>query len=329
MKWDFFVCHASDDKPAFVDELVSELSRRGFRIWYDEFCLKPGDSLRRSIDLGLSESAAGVVVLSKNFFAKEWPQKELDALTAQQVGAGKRVIPVWYDIDAAYVRSVSPLLADIVAIPGDKGARTVALRISSSIGETGRYTSQHLERLVEEMMQSTDNQAPLLGHRIVENFRRLMNYFMEYDRLIESVVENNEFTTDEQLATAAESVTAAWQKDAIRVLRIPETVYLAPTRSLDPCDRQSIEERLCDWIVGCLSLRETAELLYDLDEWLDADYLYVFFDVPNFELTPEQRNNLLDAVFRIGTRKAAAIGQPWRKAYDEVFLNGGRRREDG
>jgi hypothetical protein len=40
-------------------------------VWFDEFTLKVGDSLRRTIDHGLGYSRFGVVVLSPAFFAKE------------------------------------------------------------------------------------------------------------------------------------------------------------------------------------------------------------------------------------------------------------------
>ena len=76
-----FISHASEDKRTFVRPLAHALKGRGLQIWYDEFSLKLGDSLRRSIDRGLAECSAGVVVLSPSFFAKEWPQRELDAST--------------------------------------------------------------------------------------------------------------------------------------------------------------------------------------------------------------------------------------------------------
>lgn len=81
MEWDVFVSHASEDKD-FVRKLVTALESAGLLVWFDEMMLQAGDSLRRSIDRGLSKSEYGVVVLSNNFFAKEWPKKELDGLIA-------------------------------------------------------------------------------------------------------------------------------------------------------------------------------------------------------------------------------------------------------
>ena len=60
--------------------LAERLVSAGLKVWYDDFSLKVGDSLRRSLDEGLSKSRFGVVILSPSFFKKEWPQKELDGL---------------------------------------------------------------------------------------------------------------------------------------------------------------------------------------------------------------------------------------------------------
>jgi hypothetical protein len=58
-----FISHASEDKHDFVRPLAHALKSRGLRVWYDEFSLKLGDSLRRSIDKGLAECSAGVAKL--------------------------------------------------------------------------------------------------------------------------------------------------------------------------------------------------------------------------------------------------------------------------
>jgi len=69
--WDVFICHASEDKDAIARPLANALSEKGLTVWYDEFTLTLGDSLRRSIDRGLAQSRYGVVILSPDFFAKE------------------------------------------------------------------------------------------------------------------------------------------------------------------------------------------------------------------------------------------------------------------
>lgn len=52
---DLFISHASEDKADFVKPLADELINLGVSVWYDEYTLRIGDSLRRSIDQGLAE----------------------------------------------------------------------------------------------------------------------------------------------------------------------------------------------------------------------------------------------------------------------------------
>jgi hypothetical protein len=114
---DAFISHASEDKEDLVQPLAIKLGQAGFDIWYDDLQLTVGDSLRRSIDKGLANSRFGIVVLSPSFFAKNWPQYELDGLVNREMSAGKKVIlPIWHKVSKDEVRSYSPSLADKVAL---------------------------------------------------------------------------------------------------------------------------------------------------------------------------------------------------------------------
>ncbi|MDV2502374.1 MAG: toll/interleukin-1 receptor domain-containing protein [bacterium] len=117
---DAFICHASEDKESFVRPLAEALQEKGLRVWYDDFTLRVGDSLRRRIDDGLARSRYGIVVLSPSFFKKEWPQKELDGLF-QKEGKGEKVIlPVWHEVGIEDVRKHSLTLADKVGVSSSK-----------------------------------------------------------------------------------------------------------------------------------------------------------------------------------------------------------------
>lgn len=130
--FDVFIAHASEDK-GFVTPLALSLNKRDLKVWYDDFILKVGDSLRREIDKGLAESQYGIVILSHSFFNKHWPQKELDGLTAKEQ-LGKRVIlPVWHNIDKEEVASYSPTLADIVAVKSSIDIEVVTNKIIEAI----------------------------------------------------------------------------------------------------------------------------------------------------------------------------------------------------
>jgi len=124
-EYDAFICHASEDKDSFVRPLAKELNNKGLHVWYDEFSLKVGDSLRRSIERGLANSRYGIVVLSPDFFNKEWPQKELDGLNALEDGNRKIILPIWHGINKCDVLKYSPILADRVALSSSSGIEQV------------------------------------------------------------------------------------------------------------------------------------------------------------------------------------------------------------
>jgi hypothetical protein len=113
--YDVFISHATEDKEEIVRPLAIALVGEGLRVWYDEFELRIGDSLRRKIDAGLSKSRFGVVVLSHAFFAKNWPQYELDGLVTREMTGEQVILPLWHRMTKSEVIAKSPSLADKVA----------------------------------------------------------------------------------------------------------------------------------------------------------------------------------------------------------------------
>jgi len=134
MEYDVFICHASEDKDDFVRPLATLLEQQHLAVWYDEFSLKVGDSLSSKIDEGLSKSKFGIVVLSKNFFAKPWTQRELRGLvTREMVEQQDIILPIWHRVTVQEVASFSLPLADKRAILSDKGINAVLRELTEKI----------------------------------------------------------------------------------------------------------------------------------------------------------------------------------------------------
>jgi len=132
--WDVFISHASEDKETFARPLAEALQKRGYRVWYDDFTLKLGDSLRRTIDRGLYESRYGIVILSKAFFKKDWPQKELDGLFTREKDGKKVILPIWHNLTKEEVETYSPMLAGKLASKTKNGLDSVIKDIIEVIG---------------------------------------------------------------------------------------------------------------------------------------------------------------------------------------------------
>ena len=150
MLYDAFVCHASEDKDDVVRPLAERLREQHIEVWYDEFSLKVGDSLRRSIDRGLSQSRFGIVVLSPHFFSKQWSQWELDGLVARQnSGDSDVILPVWHQVSRDDVLAYSPPLADKIALDTCLGSDEVVRRLAAVIRPDGSTLVTAREHLLD------------------------------------------------------------------------------------------------------------------------------------------------------------------------------------
>ena len=120
--YDVFISHASEDKKDFVDPLVDALQEAGIRVWYDTLEMQWGKSLREQIDNGIKRSKFAILVLSKNFFAKRWPQRELDGILAKQDITGASPLPIWYNISFEEVYEFSPTLSGVFSLSTDRNS---------------------------------------------------------------------------------------------------------------------------------------------------------------------------------------------------------------
>lgn len=140
--YDLFICHASEDKDAVVEPLVRALVDAGVNVWYDRFSLKLGDSLRQKIEEGLADSRFGLVILSPNFFSKNWPQSELNGLFSKEMSGVKTILPVWHQVDRDYIVQRAPMLSDRVATLTKDGLDHVAQEVLNIVKPDRVHTTR-------------------------------------------------------------------------------------------------------------------------------------------------------------------------------------------
>jgi len=96
-QYDVFLSHCSKDKPA-VRELAERLKGDGLRVWFDEWVIRPGDSIPLAIEQGLESSRTLVLVMSQSAFASEWVALERHtALFRDPTNQQRRFIPLRLD----------------------------------------------------------------------------------------------------------------------------------------------------------------------------------------------------------------------------------------
>lgn len=110
-----FISHDSRDKD-IAKEIATKLQSMLCPVWYDEFRLKVGDSLRESIEKGLKDCKKCILILSKNFISNNgWTKKEFDSIFTREIVEGKKLIlPVWYGVTRDEVSKYSLSLANVV-----------------------------------------------------------------------------------------------------------------------------------------------------------------------------------------------------------------------
>lgn len=187
--WDVFVSHASEDKEEVVAELAARLKRYDVSVWYDEFELKLGDSLSKSIDKGLAQARYGIIILSPSFFAKKWPDYELRGLLSKEIYADNKVIlPIWHNVDAEDILKYSPYLADKFALTTAIGFDELVYRIVEVI-RPDIVNSQAIIHASRNMV-STDVRVELDYKDILLSdirHRSLPNYLVIGSKLISSI----------------------------------------------------------------------------------------------------------------------------------------------
>ena len=184
MTHDVFLSYASEDKDEVAVPLTEHLTSRGLRVWLDEFELTVGDSLRRSIDKGLSGAAFGVVILSPAYLSKAWTGRELDGLVARDDGSRTLILPVWHKLTREDILQYSPTLADRVAVSTDRGLRYVADQIMRAVerSSTGDAPQDTDRRSVDELKaeELTHLRRQLLSARSTDALEEVLFRTQEY-----------------------------------------------------------------------------------------------------------------------------------------------------
>ena len=72
-----FISHDSRDKASIAAPLAASPQDKNCKIWFDQYSLKVGDSLRESIEKGLRECFRCILILTPNFLQNnKWGKRE-------------------------------------------------------------------------------------------------------------------------------------------------------------------------------------------------------------------------------------------------------------
>lgn len=92
---DVFISHASENKETHARPVDRALNKLGISTWFDEAMIRDGDSLVDSVGLGLDKATFVLLLITKEFIHKGWPETELRNALSHEIATGvTRVIPL-------------------------------------------------------------------------------------------------------------------------------------------------------------------------------------------------------------------------------------------
>lgn len=133
-----FISHDTRDKAEIALPITVGLQKLMCHVWYDEYSLRVGDSLRESIEKGLKEAKKCVLILSPNFISNGgWTKVEFNSVFTREILEQRSVVlPVWHNVSARQVYEYSPSLVDKVGLNWEQlGEAEVVRKLYNAISE--------------------------------------------------------------------------------------------------------------------------------------------------------------------------------------------------
>jgi hypothetical protein len=130
-----FISYDSRNRDGIARPLAQELAELRVPVWFDEFSLKVGDSLRDKIETGLKECRHCILILTPEFLSNDgWTKREFDSVFTRELLEKKKVVlPIWAGVSQRDIYEYCPSLADKVALHWSRGLKQVAGDLASKI----------------------------------------------------------------------------------------------------------------------------------------------------------------------------------------------------
>lgn len=139
-----FLSYASEDLP-MAERLARDIAQEGIEIFFAEWAIVPGDSIRSRIDQGLQDCTHFIVLLTAISITKAWVKTEIDAAFMRQVEKTSRFIPLRMGLSPA---SLPPLLRSLNSPQIDDYDRDLRSLVGHIRGITAKPVARRLKPIV-------------------------------------------------------------------------------------------------------------------------------------------------------------------------------------
>ena len=133
--YDVFISHASADKTEYVNELKQALEKLRIKVFYDKDDIRWGDVWKNKILEGVAKAEFAIIVISENYFDREWTEKELYEFLNRQNSSGQKIIlPILHNITIKQLQDKYPAIANIQALDSSKySCEQIAIEFASQL----------------------------------------------------------------------------------------------------------------------------------------------------------------------------------------------------
>lgn len=161
-----FLSYTSDDI-AIAGRLAKALEGAGIEVWWDQWCISAGDSLRQKIDEGIGGCTHFLALLSPRSINKPWVNQEMDAGLVRKLNDQCRFLPLRHELPAS---ELPPLLSGILS-PAITTDADIAQLVNDIHGISRRPSRGSAPAVVQT------SQAAQTGYSAAAN--ALARYFVE------------------------------------------------------------------------------------------------------------------------------------------------------
>jgi tetratricopeptide (TPR) repeat protein len=135
-KWNVFLSYRSVNR-GWVLNLYDVLTELGFKVFLDQYVLKPGDSLVKTLEDGLEQSQAGILVWSNAAKDSEWVRNEYDVLLSKSTNDKQfYFIPVKIEKSALPVFAKTKLFVDFGDYPDGPNGGDLLRLVHGVVGKS-------------------------------------------------------------------------------------------------------------------------------------------------------------------------------------------------
>lgn len=140
--YDYFICHAYEDRNSIVNEVLRCLEGQGITYWIDDNNIKKGESISSKINQGMQDSTNMLVFITDNFFKKDYPQDELNCFFHLTKSNRERAIIPIVDTNKYKIEDKLPILADKAHFNLSMGPENIAKTLKDYLQDKKQTTDQ-------------------------------------------------------------------------------------------------------------------------------------------------------------------------------------------